>query len=56
MEVSIKSKKKYGRAVALLVKAGGTFQTKPTQRLIVEKRQFSLLVESGLVPKKVGQN
>lgn len=55
--VEIRDTEKYDRAVGLLVRLGGTFHTRPTQKLIVDRRQFQALVGQGLVTaKKVSSN
>ncbi len=47
--VQIRDTDQYDRAVRLLVRLGGTFHTRPTQKLIVNRHQFQALVGHGFV-------
>ncbi len=47
--VEIKDNDKYARALALLIRRGGRYHTRPTQRLIVNGRQLEALIGQGIV-------
>lgn len=49
--IAIRDEEKYGKALGLLIRRGGTFQTRPTRVLVIGLRQLEALVEAGLVRK-----
>jgi hypothetical protein len=55
--IEIRDPDKYDRAVGVLVRQGDVFHTRPTQKLIVTRRQLEALVTQGLVsPRKLRTN
>ena len=54
--VEIRDTEKYDKAVGLLVRLGGVFHTRPTQKLIVDRHQLQALVGQGFLPAKNGES
>lgn len=47
--IEIKDPEKYAKALELLILRGGTYHTRPTQRLIVNGRQLEALIGRGII-------
>jgi hypothetical protein len=54
--VQFKNKKKFVKALEVLVRTGGTFQGRPDNVFIVGPRHYGALVQAGLIdPQQVSQ-
>ena len=49
--VQIRSKEKYGKAIVLLLKVGGSFRTIHPRKLVIGPYQAQCLRDAGLLPK-----
>jgi hypothetical protein len=49
--IAIHDEEKYGKALGILIRRGGTFRTRPTRVLVINPVQLRALEEAGLVKK-----